>query len=142
MLPFGRRATRAFRLSSSLWTMAITISAAPRTVLDVELVGVHYSLTPPKAFLALKMAVDNKVNSEDPSLMVATMNEWLVQAVGVETAQMIQARMNDPADDLDVTHIMQLMEAVLSEMSERPTTSPSVSRKSPARTGRTSTAGR
>lgn len=122
--------------------MGITISAAPRTVLDVDLVGVHYSVNPPKAALALKMAMDSKLTGEDPSILMNTLDEWLVQAVGPEVTKDIHARLDDPADDLDVSHLMQLMEAVLSEMSERPTTSPSASPKSPKRTGRTSTAGR
>lgn len=122
--------------------MSIKIEATPKAVLDVELVGVHYSVTPPKAALALRLAVAAKQSGEDdPGSVVDTLNAWLLMAMGEEQEKAIQARIEDPKDALDIDHLMMLMEAVIEESSGNPTGSSPATRRQRSATGKSSTAG-
>lgn len=93
----------------------IEIKAEPKSAIEVELVGTVYKIQPPKAALALKLAIRAKAAAETPDLMMASIDEWILAAFGKAGAAKIQRRLDDPADALDVTHVMQLMEAVVEE---------------------------
>lgn len=100
----------------------IEIKAEPKAALDVELVGENYNIHPPKASLALKLAVRAKTNADDPGLLLKTIDEWIDVAFGKAGAKAIHKRLDDPNDVLDIEHIMKLMEAVIEETSGNPTT--------------------
>ena len=122
--------------------MGIVITAEEREVIEVDLVGVHYQVTPPKASLALKIAVQAKQADEnDPEQALVPITSWLGQAMGEEQAAAIRARLDDPDDLLDLSHVMKLMEKIIEVGSGNPPTSPSGSRKSRSTTGGSSTAG-
>lgn len=101
----------------------INITAEPRTILDVELVGVRYKVNPPKSALALKLAVRAKSAGEDPTLMMEAIDEWIGKAFGAEEAIKVHERLEDEKDLLDFQHIMALMEAVIETTTGNPTSS-------------------
>jgi hypothetical protein len=104
--------------------MSITITAEPRAAIPVDLVGVRYTVQPPKSALAFKLAVQAKSAGEDPEQMLTTIDEWIEKAFGKKQATAIRGR-------LDINHLMQLMEALIEEGSKNPTSSPPASPKSP-----------
>lgn len=110
---------------TSLSTDLIRIEAEPRPTILVELVGVEYSVSPPKAALALKLSVHSKqaMDSKDPEQMDRAMQEWIATAFDPETAEKVRARLDDPRDALDMPHIGQLMRAVMEATTGNPTTS-------------------
>jgi hypothetical protein len=99
----------------------IVIEAKPRESLLVSLVGVEYQIVPPKAALALKMAVHGKTAGDDPSAMIDTLYEWIDLAFG-DQSKKVKARLESPTDDLDIDHISTLMGAVIEAVSGNPTT--------------------
>jgi hypothetical protein len=103
----------------------ISIAAAERTPILVDLVGTRYQVTPPKSAIALRLAVTAKTSGDDPQAMLDVLDMWLVAAMGKSTAKKIRARMDDPADALDFEHLMKLVEAVTSAAAGNPTTSSS-----------------
>lgn len=90
----------------------INIQANPVKVLPIKLVGQDYEITPPKAALAMRMAVESKLFEEDPGKMIDVLNAWVSKAFGPKVAAKVQKRIEDEDDLLDITHIMQLMEKV------------------------------
>lgn len=101
----------------------INIVADPREPITVNLVGTEYVVKPPKAALAMKLAVTAKSAEEDPSAMMAAVNQWISIAFGKVGAKAIQKRLEDMDDDLDFPHIMQLMEAMIERATGNPTSS-------------------
>lgn len=85
----------------------------PVDALTVRLVGVEYTVTPPKVALALKMhreVLNVEKGGGDP---VSSIGTWLESAVGKRDAKKILARLDDPADRLDIPHIMSLIKAIM-----------------------------
>lgn len=103
-------------------TTPITIEAAPREAIPVMLVGVAYEINPPKAALALKLAVTAKTAGNDDTAMMDALFEWVDIAFGKRASTAIKKRLDDPADDLDLPHITALMEAVIERQTDLPTT--------------------
>lgn len=99
----------------------IVIASKPRELIPISLVGVDYQITPPKAALALKMAVQGKTAGDDPSAMIDTLYEWIDLAFG-DQAEKVKTRLESPKDDLDIDHISELMGAVIEKVSGNPTT--------------------
>lgn len=90
----------------------ITIKADPSKTITIELVDKQYDITPPKAALAMRLAVESKLYQDDPSKMADVLNVWIKKAFG-DKAEKIHKRLDDEDDLLDITHIMTLMEAVI-----------------------------
>lgn len=90
----------------------ITIEADPVSTLSVNLVGKTYEIKPPKAALAMRLAVESKLYQDDPAKMADILDLWIKKAFGTK-AEKIKARFEDEDDDLDITHIMVLMERVI-----------------------------
>lgn len=99
----------------------LVISADEVVPIPVNLVGVDYKIKPPKAALALKLAVQAKTAGDDPTVMVGALFEWVDIAFGTESKK-VRARLDDPEDLLDVVHINALMEAVLEMQTDLPPT--------------------
>lgn len=99
----------------------IVIDAQPVEPIDVTLVDKKYTINPPKAALAMRLAVESKIYSDDPSKMADILGVWVKKAFGEEKAEKIQKRLDDNDDLLDITHIMALMEKVIEvQMDEDP----------------------
>lgn len=118
------------------------INAEPRETVKVKLVGVMYDVYPPKMSFTLAIASRADQFEDSPSETQKMVDEWVRAAFGDEAGDSVMDRLEDPADDLDVMHIIKLMEHMVEVQTENPTSSPSDSAGSPSRTGRTSTASR
>jgi len=90
----------------------IPITAKPRRIISVDLVGVRYDVKPPKGALALTLGRAAKKASTDPEQGMRAMMDWLTMAVGSENAEAIEKRLNDLNDELDFEHIGDLIKAV------------------------------
>lgn len=99
-----------------------TIKADPREPLLIELVGEKYTIKPPKVALSLKLGVTAKQmeQSGDVAAMNEALHEWVKKAFG-DKAQSVWDRMDDEDDDLDIPHIMKLMQAVSEHVTGNPT---------------------
>lgn len=101
----------------------LSIVADPREKITISLVGVEYVITPPKASAALKMAIRAKAGDEDPAEMLAALTEWAQKAFGKATATKVMKRLDDDEDELDLQHMMKLMEGVAELTAGNPTSS-------------------
>jgi hypothetical protein len=97
----------------------IEINASPVEKIDVKLVGKAYKVTPPKAAFAMKIAREAREGgSANAGRVVEVMDEWMERAFGKAQHTAVQKRLDDPTDDLDLPHIMQLMELLIEEQSD------------------------
>lgn len=97
-----------------------------RKPLAVSLVGVDYSITPPKAALAIEMAKDIKgAKNKKPEEVMDTLYEWLGMVMDEEGVEAIKKRLRDRNDDLDIPHITELLTQVMERVTDNPPTSPS-----------------
>ncbi len=97
-----------------------------RKPLNVSLVGVDYTITPPKAALAIEMAKDiSKAKNKKPEEVMDTLYEWLGMCMDDEGVAAIRKRLMDPKDDLDIPHVTELLGAVMERITDNPPTSPS-----------------
>ena len=94
-----------------------------RPTIKIRLVGQTYSIRPPKAALALKMAWRAKQFEDRPDLVAETLNEFIDKAFSAKDAEAVKVRLYESDDDpLDVPHIMELMNAVMERVVGDPTT--------------------
>lgn len=105
----------------------ITIDAEPREQITVNLVGTAYLLTPPKGALGIKLAEKAKEAQEsgDVGMMWDEVLGWLNTAVGKKQGRAIAERLDDADDDLDIIHVINLMEKVVEAVTTNPTSSSS-----------------
>lgn len=97
-----------------------------RKPLTVELVGTNYSMTPPKAALAIEMAADiDATKKKKPNEVMDTLYEWLAMCMSAEDLEAIKLRLKDPNDDLDIPQVTELLSAVMERITNNPPTSPS-----------------
>lgn len=106
---------------------SITIDAQPREQITVHLVGKPYLLTPPKGALGLTLAkrATAAQASGDMDMIWGEIMGWVTMAVGETQATAIQKRLDDNEDDLDIVHIIDLMEKVIEAVTELPSSSSS-----------------
>ena len=100
----------------------IAVKADPQDSVPVELVGKKYMVRTPKSWLSMKMGLAANRAEEDPGAMMDVLEKWIAAAFGKANGKKVLARLDDTEDDLDLEHIMDLVEA-LSERSasNRPT---------------------
>lgn len=94
-------------------------------LIQVKLVGVEYQMPQPKSGSLIKLVRQAKAaeGSKDDVKMLDIMLEWIPAAFGREQGAHISARLDDPGDRLDITHISELMETVIGTVGgENPTT--------------------
>lgn len=99
----------------------IVIDAEPREAIPVSLVGEEYLVTPPKSTLALKLAARAKEAGEDGEKIRAELDSWVLMAFGKKQSAKIQDRLDDAEDDLDLPHIMSLMQKLAEAVTPDPT---------------------
>lgn len=92
-----------------------------REPVAVKLVGVEYEATPPKGIVALKFARSAKESSKDPEKLIEALTEWLHMAFSEEDAEAIEARLYESHDDLDIVHIVQLIQKMTEMVTGNPT---------------------
>lgn len=101
----------------------LNIVAKPQKWFPVELVGVPYEAKAPKKALALMLMMKVRNAENDPTQMVEIIDQLVNRMFGAEVAPAVKARLEDEDDDLDIDHLMKLMEALISAVAEDPTTS-------------------
>lgn len=102
-------------------TDRIVIGAKPRKPFTVSLVDQEYLVTPPKSTVALALAERAKAAGEDPGKIREELDNWVLLAFGKKQAAKVQARLSDAEDDLDLPHIMELMQKLAEAATGDPT---------------------
>lgn len=108
----------------------ISIVAAKRKTIPVDLIGVRYNVTPPKASAAIRMMgltnldLDSDDNTQALNAATQMMEAYddLVTMMFGAKAQEIRDRMNDPEDALDIQHISELSQALQAASTDNPPT--------------------
>jgi hypothetical protein len=96
------------------------IEAAERKSIPVDLVGVQYSLIPPKAAFSLRIAQRAQDADKDVTVLLGVLMTWMTAAFGDKQATKIMARLDDPDDLLDFGHLLTLLQKVV-ELGVNPT---------------------
>lgn len=99
----------------------IIIEADSREPFPVSLVGHEYLVTPPKSTIALALAARAKEAGEDGGKIREELDGWVRLAFGTKQARSVIERLDDPEDDLDLPHIMQLMQKLSEAATSDPT---------------------
>ena len=95
--------------------------ASPATV-EVELVGMIYEITPPKAALAMRIAWLSAERDSDPDEVFKALDGWINKAFGDQAPGLRDRLFDDEDDPLDFPHIMLLMNKLVELTSGLPTT--------------------
>ena len=103
-------------------TRTITVEATPREQIDVNLVGVHYLITPPKAALAIELGKQVKAAGSDVDALEGALENWAVIAFGKKDGKAIMKRLSTPDDDLDYAHLTQVIEKLSQAVTPNPRT--------------------
>jgi hypothetical protein len=93
----------------SLVAPTIEIAADARKPITVDLVGVRYTLMPPKSAYSLRMAMRAQGAGEDVMQLINILDDWCAAAFGRTVASEVLARLDNADDLLDYSHLMQLM---------------------------------
>lgn len=103
--------------------MTISIQAAFAETIDIDLVGVRYKITPPKAGLAIQIArLSVDTSGQNTVKVLDLLDKWIDRAFGEEQAAAVRARMyEDDEDQLDLPHLIELVKAVMETQSGNPT---------------------
>lgn len=100
--------------------MSLNIPVEPRKNIDVILGDKHYSCRPPKAATAMRLV--KGLDTSDIDATLAVLKKWLAHAFGPDQAKAIIGRLNDDNDDLDISHIVDLMTQTMASATGNPTT--------------------
>lgn len=108
----------------------INIQADPRKPIDIVLIGKPYRIKPPKTAAAIKLAeLAEGMDERDFQSYMDAVFSWINAAFGKKTPG-IRKRLDDPDDDLDISHLTELMKQVTELTTGNPTTSASDSSES------------
>ena len=99
----------------------IAATSGRRDAQRVNLVGRTHTFHPVKTWFTMRIAQAAKAAESDPMAMLDALREWLRQGFGDDGAAAILARLDDPADPLDLGDLMRLMEATLKVDDNPPT---------------------
>lgn len=100
---------------------ALVVTATPKQGLPVNLVGKDYVIQAPKSAFALKMGAAAKSAKDDPMKMLEGLYSWVDAAFTKKDATAVKKRLDSPTDDLDISHIVELMNAVVEHQTGNPT---------------------
>lgn len=104
----------------------LEINAKPKEPINLKLVGKEYRVFPPKTIQSLLLAQAGRGSKKDgsdsdPMKMYDEVKKWITMAFGRKEAPKVIARMEDPNDELDLDHIMELMEKLMEQSTGNPT---------------------
>lgn len=99
----------------------ITIPGKSRKSLTVDLVGTEYKVRPPKTSVAIFLSQALKNADEDPEKIIDGLSKWCYVLFGKETGAEVVKRLKNPADNLDITDLTDLITAVMEDAGENPT---------------------
>lgn len=100
----------------------ISISASPRDSISVDLVGTEYLVKPPKSTIALAFADRMSKAGENPGAVMTELEGWVNLAFGKTQAKKVMARLTAADDDLDLPHIIELIQKLAEEATPNPST--------------------
>lgn len=100
----------------------ITIPGKTRKSITVELVGTEYRVRPPKTSVAIFLSQALKDAGEDAEKLIDGLSKWCHVLFGKETGAEVIARLKNPADNLDISDLTDLISAVMEEAGENPPT--------------------
>lgn len=100
----------------------IRIEVKPTKRLKLDLGGTLYLVKPPKATLAMVLAKKMSSKGGDLDSMMKALGDWLTIAMGPKEAKKVLARLDDADDDLDLAHVMELIEKLTERTTGNPTT--------------------
>jgi hypothetical protein len=101
--------------------VAIGAGERPKSI-SVDLIGKRYEIVPPKAGIALRIA--KLATDKDPAVqmkVLALVDVWLARAFGDEAPALEHRLYEDPDDELDFLHIVQLIQKVVEFQTGNPT---------------------
>jgi hypothetical protein len=100
------------------------IVIAPRLVeqIAVDLAGEEYVIATPKATLGLLMADQMQAAGGDSGKILAQLQEWILATFGPKQGKKVWARLTDPADDLDIPQVVDLITQITEVATPNPTT--------------------
>lgn len=102
--------------------MGIVIDAEPVETMDVKLVGVDYKIKPPKT--SMLMEVTDKMQGKAEEDITSDDLYRFVDLMFTKTdATKVKKRLTDPKDDLDIDHVMTLLDKLMEAVQPNPTTS-------------------
>ena len=101
-------------------TKRITIAAEPREKITVDLIGVEYVLRPFKSAIAMNIAKQAQDAGEDQAKMLEMIDDTINLIFGPRQAKAIHKRLNDAEDDLDISHIFDLVKQLTEASTETP----------------------
>lgn len=100
----------------------LTIAAQHKRRFPVNVVGVDYVASAPKKALALSLMMRVKIAGDDPAMMNDAINALIKVMFGADHIEGIQARLADEGDELDIDHLMLLMNKLIEAATGDPTT--------------------
>ena len=100
----------------------IKIPGKTRKSITVELVGIAYKVRPPKTAVAIFLSQALKDAGEDSEKLIEGLSKWCRVLFGKETGAEVIQRLKNPADDLDISDLTDLISAVMEEAGENPPT--------------------
>jgi hypothetical protein len=110
-------------LSSTLdgMTDRIVIPVRSRETIPVELGGKDYLVKAPKGAMAIVIGKQLQEADSDIEKMMEALSSWMLMAFGAKQAAKVEARLQDPDDDLDLPDIMLLIEKLTEAVTANPT---------------------
>lgn len=112
-------------------TKRLSITATPREPITIDLVGIEYVIDPPKSTYGIKLARRAKEMAKMSDAEKGDTDEfeviegWVEKAFGPRQAPKVLERLMDDEDDLDIPHIMNLIEQLAELVTDTPTSSSS-----------------
>ena len=100
----------------------ITIPGKLRKSITVDLVGTEYKVRPPKASVAIFLSQALQDSGDDAEKLIEGLSKWCHVLFGRETGTEVVKRLKNPADNLDITDLTDLITAVMEDAGENPTT--------------------
>lgn len=112
----------------------ITVSAEAPKPLTVSLVDVVYKIRPIKGSLGMSLAGQlknaQKESSQDPEKLNKMIDRIIDMMFAKADRPKVKKRLTDPDDDLDFTHVLDLMTKLMERATGNPPTSSSGSSES------------
>lgn len=100
----------------------IQISIAPPKPITVDLGGTRYTVRPIKGALGIALGQRMQSVQGDAGKLRETIEHVVQIMFGKTVAPKVLARLDDPEDALDFTHILELMNALVERSTGSPTT--------------------
>lgn len=103
-------------------TKRIVIAPRVSEQITVDLAGKEYVVTTPKATLGLIMAERMQSAGDDSGKIMEELHGWVDATFGPKQSPKVWARLLDPADDVDLNQIVELVQKLTEVATPNPTT--------------------